>query len=178
MPDVCFEAMAPALGIESSVVFAMASQFADARAVIVVKRVQLCCVVPPMVAVAVRKGRPIEVIIRDSRSFSLSRLDPAESFTYRKLHTADEHDDDPLALIPSDVIMTGSPCLVKSPSVIDCEVVRHFDLEGDHELYIGEVIAVRTQEFTHVYRAPEVVEAEPDELDTDEQEVVSEFSAA
>lgn len=152
MSDVCFEALAPALGVESSISFAMASQFEDSHAVIVVKRVQLCCVEPPMVAVAIRKGRRIEPIIRDSRAFSLSRLDPADTYTYRKLRSADEHEDDPLALIATDTIVSGAPCLINTTSVIDCEVVRHFDLEGDHELYIGEVLAVRTQEMTHIYR--------------------------
>ncbi|MFG0256374.1 MAG: flavin reductase family protein [Phycisphaerales bacterium JB043] len=173
MSDVCFESLAPALGVESSIEFAMASQFGDAHGVIVVTRVQMCCVEPPMVAVAIRKGRPIEPIIRDARSFSLSRLDPSDVYTSRKLRTLDEHEEDPLGLIRTDTIVSGAPCLVRSPAVLDCEVTRHFDLEGDHALYVGEVLAIRTSEVTHVYR--EQIE----EQDEDASMIAaSEFSAA
>ncbi|MHC4975391.1 MAG: flavin reductase family protein [Planctomycetota bacterium] len=173
MSDVCFESLAPGLGVETSIEFAMASQFGDAEGVIVVRRVQMCCVEPPMVAVAIRKGRPIEPIIRDARAFSLSRLDPGDVYTSRKLKTIDEHEEDPLALIRTDSLVTGMPCLSRSPAVLDCEVVRHFDLEGTHALYVGEVLAVRTPTLAHVYRERRIEE------DLDEAMInASEFTAA
>lgn len=39
--------------------------------------------------------------------------------------------------------MTGSPVLLRSIVAFDCEVVRHFDLEADHELFVGQVLASR-----------------------------------
>lgn len=135
---------AVALGFDSGSVFALASEFGRSRSIILVRWVQFCCIDPPMVAVSVRKGRPIEPIIRDSHAFALSRLDPAESFIWRKLHKADEHADDPLELIQYDRLATGSPCIRRALCSLDCEVVRHIDLEGDHELYVGQIVGMRS----------------------------------
>lgn len=135
---------AGALGFDSASAFALSSKFGRSRAVILVRWAQFCSVEPPMVAVALRKGRPIEPIIRDSHAFALSRLDPGEAFIRRKLETADEHADDPLDLIEHDALVTGSPCIRRALCSLDCEVVRHIDLEGDHELYVGQIVGVRT----------------------------------
>lgn len=137
---------AGALGFDSGSMFALASKFGRSRAVILVRWVQFCCVDPPMVAVSVRKGRPIEPIIRDSHAFALSRLDPNETFIWRKLQKADEHADDPLELIGHDALVTGSPCIDRALCSLDCEVVRHIDLEGDHELYVGQIVGMRSRD--------------------------------
>ena len=50
---------------------------------------------------------------------------------------------DPFDAIPHRTLSTGAPVLNDSSAAIDCEVVRHFDLEADHELYVGQVLAVR-----------------------------------
>jgi flavin reductase (DIM6/NTAB) family NADH-FMN oxidoreductase RutF len=137
---------ASALGLDSGSVFALASKFGRSRAVIPVRWVQFCCVDPPMVAVSIRKGRPIEPLIRDSHAFALSRLDPDEGFIRRKLERADEHADDPLELIAHEAMVTGSPCITRALCCLDCEVIRHIDLEGDHELYVGQVVGVRARD--------------------------------
>jgi len=137
---------AGALGFDSGSVFALASKYGRSRAVILVRWAQFCCVDPPMVVVSVRKGRPIEPIIRDSHAFALSRLDPSEAFIWRKLQKADEHADDPLELIDCDALATGSPCIRRALCSLDCEVVRHIDLEGDHELYVGQIVGMRSRD--------------------------------
>jgi flavin reductase (DIM6/NTAB) family NADH-FMN oxidoreductase RutF len=137
---------AGALGFDSGSVFALASEYGRSRSIILVRWVQFCCVDPPMVAVPVRKGRPIEPIIRDSHAFALSRLDPAEAFIWRKLQRADEHADDPLELIDYDGLVTGAPCIKRAQCSLDCEVVRHIDLEGDHELYVGQIVGMRSRD--------------------------------
>jgi len=128
-------------GLTEGSLYALAAKFGRSRAVVPVRWVQCCGVDPPMVVVALRKGRPIEPIIRDSRAFAVSRLDPREGYIRRKLTRADEHADDPLELIEHRSLVTGSPCLTRALCSLDCEVVRHIDMDGDHELYIGRIVA-------------------------------------
>jgi flavin reductase (DIM6/NTAB) family NADH-FMN oxidoreductase RutF len=97
-----------------------------------------------MVCVAVRRGHWIEPIIRDSHAFAVSKISRAERLLLRKFaETARPRDGDPFDCFPSMRLVTGAPVIIRSPLAIDCEVVRHFDLEADHELYIGLVMAAR-----------------------------------
>src|SRR5437016_4844197 len=40
-------------------------------------------------------------------------------------------------------LSTGARVLKGAPTVLDCEIFRHLDLEADHELYIGLVVGAR-----------------------------------
>jgi len=51
--------------------------------------------------------------------------------------------ESPFDAIPIQKLRTGAPVLRRSSLVFDCEVVRHFDLEAESELYIGQVVACR-----------------------------------
>ncbi len=134
------------LGISSGRTFVMTAAFEDARSAILVEWVQQCAQNPPMVCVAVHKGRPIEPIIRDSRSFALCEVPEDDLFLERMLRRASEHDDDVLESIPHETLRTGSPCITRGGRVFDCEVMRHIDFEADYELYIVQVVAMKIYE--------------------------------
>ena len=59
------------------------------------------------------------------------------------IRRACEHDDDILESLPYETLRTGSPCIVRSGRVFDCEVMRHVDFEADYELYIAQVLEVK-----------------------------------
>ncbi|MCB9845223.1 MAG: flavin reductase [Phycisphaeraceae bacterium] len=117
------------------------------RSGVLVKSVQICSDEPVLVSVAVRKGHSIEPLIRDSRVFAVCLVDPTDRLIRQKFDpNADcdpEERTDPFDAIPVTTLATGSPIPVRSIMAIDCEVVRHFDLEADHELYVGLVRAAR-----------------------------------
>jgi flavin reductase (DIM6/NTAB) family NADH-FMN oxidoreductase RutF len=136
----------PDLGISSGRTFVMTAAFEDDRSAILVEWVQQCAQSPPMICVAVHKGRPIEPIIRDSRSFALCEVPEDDLFLERMLRRACEHDDDVLESIPHESLRTGSPCITRGGRVFDCEVMRHIDFEADYELYIAQVVASKTYE--------------------------------
>ncbi len=124
--------------------FLMASAYEGDRAGTIVRSVQSCGEELPLICIAVRTGHPIEPIIRDSRCFALSWLDTEQKLVVRKFDYDAEHDGgDPFDALAVESLVTGSPVLCWSPLVFDCEVLRHFDLEADHELYIGQVVACR-----------------------------------
>lgn len=121
--------------------FVMAAAFEGARAAILVSWVQRCATEPMLVSVAVRKGRPIEPIIRDSHAFALSLLAPDDRLVLRRISDSDEHAGNALDSIDCETLRTGSPCVRRAVLALDCEVARHIDLDADHELYIGLVVA-------------------------------------
>jgi flavin reductase (DIM6/NTAB) family NADH-FMN oxidoreductase RutF len=124
--------------------YVLTSCFEGKRAGVVVRSVQPCADEPPLVAVAVKTGHWIEPLIRDSHVFAICRVSAAEKLMLRKFsETARPRDGDPFDCVRSERLVTGAPVIAASPLALDCEVIRHFDLEADHELFIGHVLAVR-----------------------------------
>lgn len=126
--------------------YLMTSSFEGERAGVIVRSVQACNTEPPLVCVAVRTGHQIEPLIRDSRCFALSQVESENRLVLKKFDRARAavEPGDPFDAIPVRSLRTGCPVLCASALVLDCEVVRHFDLEADCELYIGLVLASRT----------------------------------
>jgi flavin reductase (DIM6/NTAB) family NADH-FMN oxidoreductase RutF len=124
--------------------YVLSSQFEGKRAGVVVRSAQPCADEPPLLCVAVRRGHWIEPIIRDSHCFAISRIKQADRLLLRKFaETSRPRDGDPFDCMPTLRLVTGAPVIAKASLVLDCEVVRHFDLEADHELYIGLVVGAR-----------------------------------
>ena len=134
-----------ALGQLPTGVFGITSAFDGQRNGCLVRSVQACADEPLLVSVAVRKGHAVETLIRDSRNFAICRFDPSDKLCIRALKASGDHEPefghDPFATIAVMALVTGSPIPRRSLMALDCEVVRHFDLEADHELYIGEIKA-------------------------------------
>lgn len=122
----------------------MTSSFEDARAGVVVRWVQRAGVEPPLISVALRKGHPIEPLIRDSRAFALNMLSPDQIALERRFSNGlAERFGDPFDTIETDRLVSRSPCLRRSALSIDCELFRHFDLEVESAMYVGLVLAAR-----------------------------------
>lgn len=132
-------------GLVSST-YVMTAKFEDARAGVRVLSVQPCANTPLMVCVAVRKGHVIEPLIRDSHSFVLCELLPEDRLARRKFSddaAGPGEGEDPFDSIGLEPGRQGAPILLKRGIAIVCDVVRHFDLEADHEIYVGLVVDIR-----------------------------------
>jgi len=134
-----------ALGVAGELAHLMTAEHGGERAGVVVNSVQVCAHEPLLVCVSVRKGHSIEPLIRDSHAFALCRIDEADRLLLVKFDDDEAPDErgDPFESIGIERLRTGSPVIGRCAHVLDCEVVRHFDLEADCELYIGEVVAAR-----------------------------------
>ncbi|MEL6328339.1 MAG: flavin reductase family protein [Planctomycetota bacterium] len=128
--------------------FVMTSSFEGDRAGTRALSVQPAATQPLLVCVAVRKGHAIEPLIRDSRVFGLCLTDPGDRLLSRKFPIGGEpagaDEVDVFDSLATFEMRTKAPLLDRSPLVLDCEVVRHFDLEADHELYVGLVLGGRS----------------------------------
>lgn len=135
--------IARALQLLEGDAFVMTASFEDQRAGMRVLSVFRCATEPLLICVAAKKGHPIEPLIRDSHCFAVCKVDPTQKLILRKFSTEPEEGEDPFDSFVVDRLVTGSPILAMSPLVLDCEVVRHFDLEADHELFVAQVLAAR-----------------------------------
>jgi len=134
---------ARALGLIPSGLYAMTSAYDGERSAVLVSWVLQCGYEPPMLAVASPKGRSIAPLIRDSRTFALCVIRPDDCFLMRTLGRDDQDPYEVLDPVRCETLTTGSPCITRAIAALECEVVRHIDLEGDHEMYVGLIVGGR-----------------------------------
>jgi flavin reductase (DIM6/NTAB) family NADH-FMN oxidoreductase RutF len=103
-----------------------------------------CATEPVLIACAARKGHSIEPLIRDSHHFAMCIIRPDDRLVLHKFPEGGEpRGGDPFDAIPHESLGSGSPVPIRSMAAFDCEVVRHFDLDADHEIYVGQVLTVK-----------------------------------
>lgn len=106
---------------------------------VVIKFVQRVSVEPPLVLIALPKGQTIVPLIHDSRSFAICQIAADDRFMQRKFGTDDGANEESLHGIDIQRRATGSPVLAKCQAFLDCDLVRHADIDGDHDIYVGLV---------------------------------------
>jgi flavin reductase (DIM6/NTAB) family NADH-FMN oxidoreductase RutF len=116
--------------------FIMTSAHETRMASMLVSFVQQASFDPPMVMVSLKKGRSIVPLIHGSRSFALNQIAADDRLVIRK-YTMQSDGDDPLQTLETVRKVTGSPILARTVAFMDCQLVRHLDVESDHDIYIG-----------------------------------------
>lgn len=109
---------------------------------VMVSFVQQAGFAPPTVVVALNKGRDIVPLIHDSHAFALSQIAEDDRLLLKKF--ADRRqgaDDGPLDGMETFKKATGSPILCRAVGYLDCRLVRHIDVDSDHDLYVGHVLS-------------------------------------
>lgn len=131
--------MLQALASVPAAQFLITTALGEARDGRIVERVQQCGTNPPMLLVAMEKGHALSPLIRDSRTFAVSLLDPNERLLQRVFGPDRRIGDDPFLTYPHQVGALGAPIVTRAVAWFDCEVVRHLDMETNFELYVGVV---------------------------------------
>lgn len=119
--------------------FLLTSAFGDLRRGLVVEWVQQCGRQPPVVMVALPKGQPISPVIRDSRRFAISSIRPGDLLLEKLFAPGAAGDGDPFLGLPLESSSLGLPLLARVEGSLECEMIRHLDIESDCELYVGLV---------------------------------------
>ncbi len=133
------EGVGLALGRIPSGLFILTARHEDRRLGILASWVQQVSMNPPMVTIAVRKGRPIMPLISESRRFGICQLSAGDRIILRKfLSQNGEQTEDPFLgfeMLKSTIL--GVPILAHVLSYLECELTCHMDVEGDHDLFVG-----------------------------------------
>ncbi len=132
--------------------YLMTGEFEQARAGAIVERAMACSHEPACVCVALPKGLRVSPIVRDSRAFGLMVIQGDAKLLMKKFGPRGDvnlaapqprMEVDPFDAMEVVTLVTGAPILVKSAGALDCEVIRHFDFDGDHEIFVGRVVGCR-----------------------------------
>lgn len=119
--------------------YVLTAQGEGRRAAIMVKWVQQCADQPPMVMVALPKGQAIEPIVRESRCFALCQISADDRFLLRKFGHGQDDPDDPLITMLTTTSPSGAPIVERAMTYLDCEIVRHIELDCDFRIYVAQV---------------------------------------
>lgn len=130
-------AIGEALGRIPQGLFILTAEFEGRVLGMMVSWVQQVSFEPPMVLVALRKGREIVPLIHDSHRFALNQIARQDRLTRRKFSDTKIADEERLQTMEIVRKTTGSPVLARSLAFMDCELIRHIDIDGDHDLYVG-----------------------------------------
>lgn len=141
MQEPAPNSIASALAEIPSGLFVLTARHDESRTGVLVNWVQQCSHDPPMVIVVLRKGHPVEPLIRDSRVFALCQLDASDLLLRRKFDGIPDHGEDLFMSVPTTTGPLGSPVLERARAWVECELSRHVDLECDYEVYVGLVRA-------------------------------------
>jgi flavin reductase (DIM6/NTAB) family NADH-FMN oxidoreductase RutF len=126
--------------------FLLTARFESKRAGQLVVTAVACAHVPLLVCVSARKGHPIAPLIRDAHAFAVCIVGAEDRLLVRKFAVVEK--GDPFDSLEVDRLVTGAPVPRRCIAAVDCTVVRHMDIEADHELYIGQVVGGRANGHT------------------------------
>ncbi|MFO1519116.1 MAG: flavin reductase family protein [bacterium] len=100
---------------------------------------------PPMISVAVKKGRSVGEMIQASGKFVLNLLHTGQKNMLVHFGKGFDSGQDPFQGIAIEKHKTGLPILKEALCFLECEL-RHVHPAGDHVLYVGEVIHAGSEE--------------------------------
>ncbi len=126
--------------------FLLTARFESKRAGQMVVSAVACAQEPLLVCVSARKGHPIAPLIRDAHAFAVCIVGQEDRLLTRKFSVVEK--GDPFDSMEVERLVTGAPVPRRCVAALDCTVVRHMDIEADHELYIGQVVGGRANEQT------------------------------
>ncbi len=137
-------------------VWVLTSDQEDRRMGILVGWVQQMCFEPAMATVAIEKGKAIMPLISESRRFALCQIGDADRVMHRKFSRDPDMHEDPFLgfeLLPAK--QSGLPILKTSVGFLECELSCHIDVEGDHDLFVGRIVAAARFEGEPIVRVRE-----------------------
>jgi flavin reductase (DIM6/NTAB) family NADH-FMN oxidoreductase RutF len=139
------QAIGEALGRIPAALYVLTAAHEDRRGGILCSWVHQVCFEPPMISVAIMKGRSVMPLISESRQFALCQLGENDRLVQRKFSHAHDSAEDPfLAFETLPSKLPGVPILHTSVGYLECELVCHMDVEGDHDLFVARVANARS----------------------------------
>jgi flavin reductase (DIM6/NTAB) family NADH-FMN oxidoreductase RutF len=131
-----------ALGRIPSGLFVLTARRGEQETGMLASWVQQCSFEPPQISVAVKRGREVAAWLTEGAAFVLNVLDDSQTdvlIHFGKGFPLGEPAFDGLEVERTE---GGVPVLSEALAYLDCRVVGRYPA-GDHDLYIGRVVAGR-----------------------------------
>jgi flavin reductase (DIM6/NTAB) family NADH-FMN oxidoreductase RutF len=139
--DQPHEGIGQALGRIPGGLFILTARFEDRATGMLASWVQQASFQPPMISLAIGKGRSIMPLISNSHQFGLCQIAVGDKVLLRKFASGIDPDENPfLGFELEPNLVSKSPILANCLSFMECDLVCHMDYEGDHDIFIGKVI--------------------------------------
>ncbi len=139
MADETPSSISQALGRIPGSIFIMTSHHEERNRGVMVSWVQQLSTDPPMVMIALPKGRPIVPLLHDSHAFALCQVASSDRLTQKIFRDGIDAGENPFEAMDIKRGPTGSPIIARALAWMDCEMIRHIDVDGDHDIYVGLV---------------------------------------
>jgi flavin reductase (DIM6/NTAB) family NADH-FMN oxidoreductase RutF len=128
------------LGRIPSGLFIVTLRHDDAEAAMLASWVQQCSFDPPLLSVAVKKGRDVGAWLTEATAFAINILAEGQSSTVSHFAQGRTLRDPPFDLAGVERAATGPPVLSEALAVLHCEVITNYPT-GDHQLFIARICA-------------------------------------
>ncbi len=133
--------IAQALGKIPSGLFILTASHEERRAGMLISWVQQVGFSPPMVSLAVAKGKPILPLMSESKKFGLCQMAEGEKIILRKFATHSEINEDPfLGFEMQEKTKLHVPILKNVLAYMECEITCHIDVNSDHDIFVGHIL--------------------------------------
>lgn len=96
---------------------------------------------PLLVLVAVEETSFSRQLLQKSGVFALNLLDQDQSHLARRMAVPSRLNPHKLAGVSHQLGVTGVPLLAEALAYLECELRQTLEVDGDHVLFIGEVIS-------------------------------------
>lgn len=134
-------AVGPALGKIPSGLAIATAQYAGQRTGFLVSWFQQTSFEPPLVAVCMKAGRPIESLIHGSGHFALNFLAEGDFANLKRFGKGFEPGVDPWLDSPGDLLEgQAAPVFANGFAHLILKHSQTLDAGGDHLIYIGQVV--------------------------------------
>lgn len=132
----------PALGRIPSGLAIATAQHGDQRTGFLASWFQQVSFEPPLVAVCVKAGRPIEALVEGSGHFALNLLAEGDFASLKRYGKGFEPGVDPWAEDPASLLEgLPAPVFAQGYAHLVLRHVRTLEAGGDHLIHVGEVVS-------------------------------------
>lgn len=134
------KSMGEAIGRIAAGMFIVTARHEDRSTGMLASWVQQVSFEPPLVAVAVKVGRPIQQLLDSGAPFAINVLGQGQTAYVAHFGKGFALDQAPFENVDIATGVTGAPILKEAVGYMECR--QHGTMRaGDHTLYIGEVVA-------------------------------------
>ncbi len=131
----------PALGRIPSGLAIATAQHGGQRTAFLASWFQQVSFEPPLVAVCVKAGRPIEALVQGSGHFALNLLAEGDFASLKRYGKGFEPGVDPWAEDPDTLLADApAPVFTQGYAHLVLKLARTLETGGDHLIYVGEVV--------------------------------------